>query len=95
MFYTQKHADSDDTSIGAATSVAAASIDLTVQGLLRRGNLRVEKCELKEAGQYFEIALEKSKISRDQKSICDSLAHLLRHSSDVGRRRGWSGRRYR
>lgn len=58
--------------------------ELPVKELLRRGNLRVEKCELKEAAQFFELALEKSKKARDLRSMSDSLAHLLRHSSEMG-----------
>ncbi len=83
MFSTQKHTDSGSPELGNLLP-NANYFELPVQELLRRGNLRVEKCELKEAGQFFEIALEKSKVLRDQKNICDSLAHLLRHSSDVG-----------
>ncbi len=59
-------------------------LDLTVKELLRRGNMRVEKCELKEAGQFFEAALEKAKISRDHRGMSDSLAQLLRYSSEIG-----------
>jgi DNA-binding winged helix-turn-helix (wHTH) protein len=59
-------------------------LELPVKELLRRGNLRVEKCELKEAGQFFELALEKAKKARDFRGISDSIAHLLRHSSEIG-----------
>lgn len=57
---------------------------LPAKELIRRGNLRMEKCELKEAGQYFEMALEQAKNSRDIRGVSDSLAHLLRYASEVG-----------
>ncbi len=43
----------------------------------------MEKCELKEAGQFFEDALEKGKSSRDYRGMSDSLAQLLRYSSEI------------
>jgi DNA-binding winged helix-turn-helix (wHTH) protein len=75
-----------------SSSVASSQSGLALQGLLelpvkellRRGNLRVEKCELKEAGQFFELALEKAKKTRDFRGMSDSIAHLLRHSSEIG-----------
>ncbi len=57
---------------------------LNTKELLRRGNLRVEKCELKDAGLYFELALDRAKQTRDFRGMSDSLAHLLRHSSEIG-----------
>lgn len=57
---------------------------LPAKELIRRGNLRMEKCELKEAGQYFEMALEQAKSVRDLRGISDAIAQLLRYSSDVG-----------
>jgi DNA-binding winged helix-turn-helix (wHTH) protein len=57
---------------------------LNAKELLRRGNLRVEKCELKDAGLYFELALDRAKQQRDFRGMSDSLAHLLRHSSEIG-----------
>ena len=57
---------------------------LNAKELIRRGNLRVEKCELKDAGLYFELALERAKQQRDFRGMSDSLAHLLRHSSEIG-----------
>lgn len=62
----------------------AALETLNATELIRRGNLRVEKCELKDAGLYFELALERSKQQRDFRGMSDSLAHLLRHSSEIG-----------
>ena len=59
-------------------------MDLAPAELLRRGNLRVEKCELKDAGLYFELALEKAKSTRDLRAVSDSLARLLRYSSEIG-----------
>lgn len=57
---------------------------LPYKELIRRGNLRMEKCELKEAGQYFELALEQAKNARDLRGISDSIAQLLRYSSEIG-----------
>lgn len=57
---------------------------LPANELIRRGSLRMEKCELKEAGRYFEMALEQSKSKHDLRGISDSLAHLLRYSSEIG-----------
>lgn len=58
--------------------------ELSIAELLRRGNMRAEKCEMIEAGLYFEIALDQAKKNQDQSGTCDALAHLLRHSSDRG-----------
>jgi hypothetical protein len=58
-------------------------MDSSPKELLRRGNLRVEKCELKEARQFFELALEKAKQIRDYRGMSDSLARLLRYSSEI------------
>jgi DNA-binding winged helix-turn-helix (wHTH) protein len=70
---------------GAGQAVSAAALlELPVKELIRRGNLRVEKCEIKEAGQYFALALERAKQTRDLRGISDSLAQLLRHSSEIG-----------
>ena len=71
-------------SAGSIQNGAPALMDLSPAEFLRRGGLRVEKCELKEAGQYFEAALEKSKQTRDMRGISDSLARLLRYSSEIG-----------
>ncbi len=63
------------------------NVDLTqlpATELIRRGNLRMEKCEIKEAGRYFEMALDQAKAIHDLRSISDALAHLLRHASEVG-----------
>jgi hypothetical protein len=57
---------------------------LNAKELLRRGNLRVEKCELKDAGLYFALALDRAKQDHDLRGVSDSLARLLRHSSEVG-----------
>jgi hypothetical protein len=57
---------------------------LNAKELLRRGNLRHEKCELKDAGLYFALALDRAKQDRDLRGISDSLAQLLRHSSEIG-----------
>ncbi len=57
---------------------------LSAKELIRRGNVRREKCELKEAGAYFALALDRAKADQDLRSICDSLAQLLRHSSEIG-----------
>ncbi len=63
------------------------NVDLTqlpANELIRRGNLRMEKCEIKEAGRYFEMALEQAKSLHDLRAISDALAHLLRYSSEIG-----------
>jgi len=66
-------------------SIDSASLEnLSAKELIRRGNIRMEKCELKEAGRYFEIALEQAKNNHDYRGISDALAHLLRHSSEIG-----------
>ena len=52
--------------------------------LIRRGNIRMEKCELKEAGLFFEMALEQAKSVRDLRGMSDSIAQLLRYSSEIG-----------
>lgn len=57
---------------------------LPAKELIRRGNLRMEKCELKEAGNYFELALEQAKAVRDLRGMSDALAQLLRYSSEIG-----------
>lgn len=57
---------------------------LSAKELLRRGHLRLEKCELKDAGLYFALALERAKKERDMRGVSDSLAQLLRHSSETG-----------
>ena len=57
---------------------------LDVKELLRRGNLRHEKCELRDAGIYFALALERAKEVGDIRGMSDSLAQLLRHSSEIG-----------
>jgi hypothetical protein len=59
-------------------------LELPVKELLRRGNMRVEKCELRDAGYFFEAALEKAKVTRDHRGMSDSLAQLLRYSSEIG-----------
>ncbi|MBS1960474.1 MAG: winged helix-turn-helix domain-containing protein [Bdellovibrionales bacterium] len=86
---------SDTNQIQSPLGVAGASgatsswqsLDLSgvpVKELLRRGNLRVEKCELKEAGLFFELALDRAKQNRDIRGVSDSLAQLLRYSSEIG-----------
>jgi DNA-binding winged helix-turn-helix (wHTH) protein len=57
---------------------------LTAKELLRRGHLRQEKCELKDAGLYYALALERAKQDHDLRGVSDSLAQLLRHSSEIG-----------
>jgi len=57
---------------------------LPAKELIRRGNMRMEKCELKEAGRFFELALEQAKAARDLRGISDSIAQLLRYSSEIG-----------
>ncbi len=57
---------------------------LSSKELIRRGNLRVEKCELRDAGSYFALALDRAKSDRDYRGISDALAQLLRHSSEIG-----------
>ncbi len=57
---------------------------LSAKELLRRGNLRLEKCEMKDAGLYFALALDRAKQDRDLRGMSDSLAQLLRHSSEIG-----------
>jgi DNA-binding winged helix-turn-helix (wHTH) protein len=57
---------------------------LTAKELLRRGNLRQEKCELRDAGLYYALALERAKQDHDLRGVSDSLAQLLRHSSEIG-----------
>jgi len=57
---------------------------LNAKELLRRGNLRHEKCELRDAGLYFALALDRAKQDHDLRGISDSLAQLLRHSSEIG-----------
>jgi hypothetical protein len=69
---------------GSGLHLLEGYFSLPVSELLRRGNLRFEKCELKEAGRFFELALEKAKRTRDHAAISDSIAHLLRHASDIG-----------
>jgi hypothetical protein len=59
-------------------------VDLGPQELLRRGNLRLEKCEIRDAGLYFSLAYERARDQRDLRGISDSLAHLLRYSSEIG-----------
>lgn len=57
---------------------------LPAKELIRRGNIRMEKCELKEAGQFFDLALEQAKSVRDLRGISDAIAQLLRYSSEIG-----------
>jgi DNA-binding winged helix-turn-helix (wHTH) protein len=66
------------------TTPESSVLDLSVRELTRRGNLRLEKCEMREAGEYFERALEKAKQTRDARGISDSIAHLLRYASEIG-----------
>ncbi len=63
---------------------SASLSGLSAKELIRRGNLRMEKCELKEAGHFYELALEQAKLNHDSRLISDALAHLLRYSSDTG-----------
>ncbi len=74
---------STSTMADSAASIAGL-MELSPKELLRRGNLRIEKCELKEAGRFFELALERAKSLRDSRSVSDSLGRLLRYSSDLG-----------
>ncbi len=63
------------------------NVDLTqlpASELIRRGSLRMEKCEIKEAGRYYELALERAKASHDLRSISDALAQLMRYASEIG-----------
>lgn len=57
---------------------------LSAKELIRRGNLRLEKCEIRDAGLYFSLALDRAKSERDLRGVSDALAHLLRHSSEIG-----------
>ena len=57
---------------------------LSSQEILRRGNLRLEKCEIREAGLYFALAYERAREVRDLKGVSDALAQLLRYSSEIG-----------
>ncbi len=52
--------------------------------LLRRGNIRLEKCEIKDAGLYFALAYERARDQRDLKGVSNALAQLLRYSSEIG-----------
>lgn len=58
-------------------------VGLSAKEILRRGNIRLEKCELRDAGLYFALALERAKQDHDLRGISDSLAQLLRHSSEI------------
>ena len=87
MFQDHAIPNTFNSSTAASTQSGLALqglLELPVKELLRRGNLRVEKCELREAGQFFELGLEKAKKARDFRGISDSIAHLLRHSSEIG-----------
>jgi len=57
---------------------------LSCAELLRRGNLRLEKCEIRDAGLYFGLAYERARDQRDLRGISDALAQLLRYSSEMG-----------
>ncbi len=57
---------------------------LPARELIRRGQLRVEKCELRDAGTYFVWALDRAKADRDLRGVSDALAQLLRYSSEIG-----------
>jgi hypothetical protein len=68
---------------------SAATLDgLSSKELIRRGSLRVEKCELKEAGLYFALALDRAKQDHDLRAVSDALAQLLRYSSEIGDENG-------
>jgi len=69
-----KHSHADVESLG----------QLPWKELIRRGNIRMEKCELKEAGYYFELALAQAKSSRDLRGMSDCIAQLLRYASEIG-----------
>jgi len=81
-----------DETVQQTTQAAAAQLlttaphlaQLSSKELIRRGNMRMEKCELKDAGSYFELALDQAKAARDLRGISDSLAQLLRYSSEIG-----------
>ncbi|NDG84998.1 MAG: hypothetical protein EBX52_08185 [Proteobacteria bacterium] len=57
---------------------------LSPQELIRRGGLRFEKCEIKDAGRFYALAYERAKELRDHRAMSDSLAQLLRYSSEIG-----------
>ena len=81
------HPISDTQSLGskeASTLPMPSLAGLNAKELLRRGNLRHEKCELRDAGLYFALALDRAKQDHDLRGISDSLAQLLRHSSEIG-----------
>ncbi len=69
----------------SSSEVSLSSLSsLSVSELIRRGTLRFEKCELKDAGIYFQLALDQAKEKRDFRGMSDSLAQLLRYSSEIG-----------
>jgi hypothetical protein len=57
---------------------------LSPKELLRRGNLRLEKCEIRDAGLYFTLSYERARDQRDLRGVSDALAQLLRYSSEIG-----------
>jgi len=69
---------------GQDGSFASSLSGLPPHELILRGNLRLEKCEIKDAGRYFALAFERSKEIRDHRAMSDSLAQLLRYSSEIG-----------
>lgn len=64
------------------------SAPLSPQELIRTGALRFEKCEIREAGRYYALAYERAKELRDHRAMSDSLAQLLRYSSEIGDENG-------
>lgn len=51
---------------------------------LEIGHIRFEKCDLEEAKECFETALEVAREQQDLKGQCESLVALLRYSGEVG-----------
>ena len=82
--HSQNHAERSLVQESAnLLNIGSILSELSVPELLRRGNIRMEKCELHEAGQFFEAALEKAKSTRDQRAMSSALAQLLRYSSEI------------
>lgn len=54
-----------------------------MQELIRLGNLRSEKCELKEAAEAFSAALDLAKKKKDVGATCEAIARLLRLASEA------------
>lgn len=86
MLQKQPSPNASSTSqIKEVAGVPLASLqELSAKELIRRGQLRHEKCELRDAGVFFSLAFERAREQRDPRSISDALAHLLRHASEIG-----------